>query len=136
MITINCSIAKALFKTRCQILCSMPLQCVSKILTPRMLKKSSLMAKINHWNNSFQSRPFCQENFFSPKKHQKTAFFGGCTGKVCGIKIVGTQARYFFLQADTEIGEKRKFFVNRSVPKNFQWETFSGPTESFGTQDS
>ena len=43
-------------KTRCQILCSMRLQCVSKILTPcRMLKKSSLIAKINGWNNSFQN---------------------------------------------------------------------------------
>ena len=42
--------------TRCQILCSMRLQCVSKILTPRrMLKKSSLIAKINRWNNSFQN---------------------------------------------------------------------------------
>ena len=30
------------------------------------------------------------------------------------------------------------FFVNRSVPKNFQWENFSGqvPTESLRTQDS
>ena len=43
--------------TRCQILCSMRLQCVCKILTPRrMLKKSSLVAKINGWNNSFQNR--------------------------------------------------------------------------------
>ena len=34
----------------------MRLQCVSKILTPcRMLKKSSLIAKINRWNNSFQN---------------------------------------------------------------------------------
>ena len=43
-------------ETRCQILCSMRLQCVSKILTPcRMLKKSLLVAKINRWNNSFQN---------------------------------------------------------------------------------
>ena len=30
------------------------------------------------------------------------------------------------------------FFVNRSVPKNFQWENFLGqvPTESLRTQDS
>ena len=43
-------------RTRCQILCSMRLQCVSKILTPRwMLKKSLLVAKINPWNNSFQN---------------------------------------------------------------------------------
>ena len=42
--------------TRCQILCSMRLRCVSKILTPcRMLKKTSLIAKINRWNNSFQN---------------------------------------------------------------------------------
>ena len=26
---------------------------------------------------------------------------------------------------DKEIREKRNFFVNRSVPKNFQWENFS-----------
>ena len=43
-------------KTRCQILCSMRLQSVSKILTPcRMLKKTSLIAKINRRNNSFQN---------------------------------------------------------------------------------
>ena len=50
----NCRVD--LVRTRCQILCSMRLQCVSKILTPcRMLKKSSLIAKINGWNNSFQN---------------------------------------------------------------------------------
>ena len=39
---------------------------------------------------------------------------------------------------DTEISEKRNFFVNRSVPENFQQENFSGqvPTESLRTQDS
>ena len=43
-------------KTWCQILCSMRLQCVSKILMPRrMFKKTSLIAKINCWNNSFQN---------------------------------------------------------------------------------
>ena len=43
-------------KTWCHILCSMRLQCVSKILTPRrMLKKCLLKAKINRWNNSFQN---------------------------------------------------------------------------------
>ena len=44
----------------------------------------------------------------------------------------------FFLFEDTEISEKRNFFVNRSVPENFQWENFSGqvPTESLRTQDS
>ena len=51
---------------------------------------------------------------------------------------MGTRAQYFFLQADTEISEKRNFFVNCSVPKNFRWENFSGsvPTESLRTQDS
>ena len=44
----------------------------------------------------------------------------------------------FFLQGDTEISGKRNFFVNRSVPENFQREIFSGqaPTESLCTQDS
>ena len=37
-----------------------------------------------------------------------------------------------------EFREKGKFFVNRSVPENFQWENFLGqvPTESLRTQDS
>ena len=37
-----------------------------------------------------------------------------------------------------KIREKGKFFVNRSVPENFQWENFLGqvPTESLRTQDS
>ena len=44
----------------------------------------------------------------------------------------------FFLEAAREISEKRNFFVNRSVPENFQREIFSGqvPTESLSTQDS
>ena len=43
-------------KTRCQILCTMRLQCVSKILTPRrMLQKTWLIAEINLWTNSFQN---------------------------------------------------------------------------------
>ena len=44
----------------------------------------------------------------------------------------------FFLFEDTEISEKWNFFVNRSVPENFQRENFSGqvPTESLRTQDS
>ena len=44
----------------------------------------------------------------------------------------------FFYQSEMEICEKRKIFVNRSVPENFQWEIFSGqaPTESLQTQDS
>ena len=59
-------------------------------------------------------------------------------GKVSGIKIVGTQARYFFLEAAREISEKWNFFVKRSIPKNFGRENFSGqvPTESLRTQDS
>ena len=59
-------------------------------------------------------------------------------GKVCGIKIVGTRARYFFLEAAREISEKQNFFVNCSVPENFQPEIFSGhvPTESLPTQNS
>ena len=43
-------------KTWCQILCTMRLQCVSKILTPRkMLQKTCLIAKINLWTNSFHN---------------------------------------------------------------------------------
>ena len=44
----------------------------------------------------------------------------------------------FFLLGDTEISEKWNFFVNRSVPENFQRENFSGqvPTESLRKQDS
>ena len=38
----------------------------------------------------------------------------------------------------TQKSEKRYFFVNRSVPENFQREIFSGqvPTEFLRTQDS
>ena len=37
-----------------------------------------------------------------------------------------------------EFREKGNFFVNHSVPENFQWENFLGqvPTESLCTQDS
>ena len=44
----------------------------------------------------------------------------------------------FFLQAAREISEKQNFFVNRSVPENFQREFSLGhvPTESLCTQDS
>ena len=44
----------------------------------------------------------------------------------------------FFLEAAREISEKWNFFVNRSVPENFQREIFLGlvPTESLHTQDS
>ena len=48
--------SKKTLMTRCQILCTMRLQCVSKILTPRrMLQKTWLIAQINLWNNSFQN---------------------------------------------------------------------------------
>ena len=50
------SCTHSLHKTWCQILCTMRLQCVSKILTPRrMLQKTLLIAKINLWTNSFQN---------------------------------------------------------------------------------
>ena len=51
---------------------------------------------------------------------------------------MGTRALYFFLEAAREISEKRNFFVNLSIPKNFQPEIFLGqvPTESLHTQDS
>ena len=41
-------------------------------------------------------------------------------------------------EAAREISKKRNFFVNRSIPENFQWENFLGqvPTESLRTQDS
>ena len=44
----------------------------------------------------------------------------------------------FFFEAAREISEKWNFFVNRSVPENFQWENFLGqvPTEFLRTQDS
>ena len=44
----------------------------------------------------------------------------------------------FFLEAAREISEKRNFFVNRSVPENFQREIFLGQvaTDSLHTQDS
>ena len=58
--------------------------------------------------------------------------------KVGGIKIESAAARQKKTQVAVEFREKGKFFVNRSVPENFQWENFSGqvPTESFRTQDS
>ena len=53
-------------------------------------------------------------------------------------KLSRQQAAGFFYQSDMKIREKWKFFVNRSVPENFQWENFLGqvPTESLRTQDS
>ena len=58
--------------------------------------------------------------------------------KVGGIKIESAAGRRFFLPRGQEICEKRNFFVNRSVPENFQWGYFLGqvPTESLRTQDS
>ena len=49
-----------------------------------------------------------------------------------------TRATCHFLLGDTEISEKWNFFLNSSVPENFQRENFSGqgPTESLRTQDS
>ena len=51
---------------------------------------------------------------------------------------MGTQTRYFLGSTGKEISKNRNFFVNRSVPENFQWENFLGqvPTESLRTQDS
>ena len=48
------------------------------------------------------------------------------------------QTAKVILRADTEISEKWNFFVNRSIPENFQWENFLGQvaTQSLGTQDS
>ena len=51
---------------------------------------------------------------------------------------MGTGARYFFWDTDKEIREKQSFFVNRSVPENFQQKFFGGQAskESLCTQDS
>ena len=53
-------------------------------------------------------------------------------------KLLVHEPDTFFLEAAREISEKRIFFVNRSVPENFQRENFLGqvPTESLCTQDS
>ena len=50
----------------------------------------------------------------------------------------GHEPDTFFLFEDTEVSEKQNFFVNRSVPENFQRENFSGQvaTEFLCTQDS
>ena len=50
----------------------------------------------------------------------------------------GYTSPILFFGTDKEISEKRNFFVNRSVPENFQRKKFSGqvPTESLRTQDS
>ena len=59
-------------------------------------------------------------------------------GRSVASKLSPQQADGFFYQSDMKIREKGKFFVNRSVPENFQWENFLGqvPTESLRTQDS
>ena len=53
-------------------------------------------------------------------------------------KLSPQQAGKKKTRAAVEFREKWKFFVNRSVPENFQWEIFLGqvPTESLRTQDS
>ena len=58
--------------------------------------------------------------------------------KVGGIKIESAAGRQKKMRVAMEFREKWKFFVNRSVPENFQWENFLGqvPTESLCTQDS
>ena len=58
--------------------------------------------------------------------------------KVGGIKIESAAGRQKKMRVAMEFREKGKFFVNRSVPENFQWENFLGqvPTESLRTQDS
>ena len=49
----------------------------------------------------------------------------GC-GRSVASKLRPQQAAKVFLRADTEISEKRNFFVNRSVPENFQPQNFFG----------
>ena len=58
--------------------------------------------------------------------------------KVGGIKIESAAGRQKKTRVAMEFREKGKFFVNRSVPENFQWEIFlwQVPTESLRTQDS
>ena len=53
-------------------------------------------------------------------------------------KLSPQQAGKKKMRVAMEFREKWKFFVNRSVPENFQWENFLGqvPTESLRTQDS
>ena len=74
----------------------------------------------------------------------------GLPGKVWGITIqtsywegqwhqnCGYTSPILFLGTDKEISEKRNFFVNCSIPKNFQRENFPGQvaTESLRTKDS
>ena len=58
--------------------------------------------------------------------------------EVGDIKIERTRARNIFYVCTRKLAKKWFFLVKRSVPKNFQWENFSGqvPTESLRTQDS
>ena len=90
----------------------------------------------------------------SKKKHLKTSNHGQLVGQT--LEGAGGHTSYwegrghqnfgytlhrpdtFLGGADKEISEKQNFFVNRSVPENFQLENFLGqvPTESFCTKDS
>ena len=59
-------------------------------------------------------------------------------GRLVASKLSPQQAGKKKMRVAMEFREKWKFFVNRSVPENFQWENFLGqvPTESLRTQDS
>merc|ERR1711978_455552 len=59
-------------------------------------------------------------------------------GRSVASKLWAHEPDTFFLEAAREISEKWNFFVNRSIPENFQRENFSWqvPTESLRTQDS
>ena len=65
-----------------------------------------------------------------------------CHKQYDSLSDVGENRVYFASKKKTRVAmefrEKGKFFVNRSVPENFQWENFLGqvPTESLRTQDS
>ena len=58
--------------------------------------------------------------------------------EVGGTKIERTWARYIFLPSGHINSRKVIFWVKRSVPENFQRESFSGllPKESLGTKGS
>ena len=65
--------------TWCQILCSMRLQCVSKILTPhRMLQKTWMIAfRICMTCYGWKSTVLPSKSCFSPKNRPRKAFFDG-----------------------------------------------------------
>ena len=58
--------------------------------------------------------------------------------RLVASKLWVNELHTFFWGTDKEIREKRNFFVNCSLPKNFQWENFSGhaPRKSLRTQHS